>query len=192
MRRVVVKVKGLTAYSSSRPLTEEKKKSESHDEFEKRIWPEKAHYNEEDEVYIPGVCFKLALDNTAKLIKEKIKGKGNQTYTGLFTSGVAPMGDMYLGIKKKQLKGISIFAHADGNRLSGSRVTRFFPYITEWGGEIEFYLFNDDIPEEVFERYFKQSGLLGGVGRGRPNTGCPAGNGRYQPLEFKWSEVEEI
>lgn len=186
MRRVIVKVKGLTPYSSSRPITDEKEKSETHDAFEKRIWREKAHYDEDGNVYIPGVCFKLALDNTAKLIKEKIKGKGNQTYTGLFTSGVASMSDMFLGIKKDKLKGISIFAHADGNRLSGSRVTRFFPYVTDWEGEVEFCLFNDDIPEEVFERYFTQSGLVGGVGRGRPNTGCPAGNGRYQPVEFKW------
>ena len=45
---------------------------------------------------------------------------------------------------------------------------------------------NEQLPQDVFERHFVQAGLLSGVGRGRPATGCPAGNGRFTPLSFNW------
>lgn len=189
MRDVTVRIKGLTPYSCSRPLTDTKERGESHDEFEKRIWREKAHYDANGNVFIPGVGFKLALDEAASLMKEKIKGKGNQTYTGLIRTGVVAMSDLYLGVKLDDLSAISIYANADGRRGSGTRVLRYFPIVTSWEGEVEFRIFNDDLPQEVFERYLEQAGLLTGVGRGRPVTGCPAGNGRFQPVAFRWAEV---
>lgn len=186
MRDVTITLEGITAYSASRPLTVEKDKGESHDAFEKRIWPEKAHYDEEARVYIPGVSFKMALDEVAKLLKEKIKGKGQQTWTKVFETGCTTIDDLYIGLKKTDLKAISIYCHADGRRGSGTRVTRYFPYIPTWGGSVTFRLFNDDLPQEVFERFFAQAGILSGVGRGRPSMACAAGNGRFRPVKFDW------
>jgi hypothetical protein len=186
MRDVTITLEGLTAYSASRPLTVEKEKGESHDDFEKRIWREKAHCDEDENVFIPGVGFKLALDETAKLLKEKIKGKGSQTYGGLFSTGCAAVGDLHIGVKKSALKALSIYANADGRRGGGTRVTRYFPYVPTWAGSVAFRIFNDHLPPEVFERYFVQAGLTAGVGRGRPSMGCPAGNGRFRPTAFAW------
>lgn len=187
MRDVKIKIKGLTPYSASRPVELEKQKGESHEEFDKRVWRDKAHYNDAGQVFIPGVGFKLALDEVASLINEKIKGKGNQTYSGLIRTGVVAMSDMYLGVTKDKLKSITIFANLDGKRGGGNRGNRVFPLVSSWEGEIEFRVFNDDLPPEVFERFMTQAGLLTGVGRGRPGKGCPAGNGRFQPLEFLWT-----
>lgn len=187
MRDVKVTVEGLTPYSASRKFDVEPLKGETNDAFEKRNWREKAHCDETGAVYIPGVSFKLALDECAGLLKEKIKGKGNQTYTKQFQTGVVAMSDMLIGIRKDDLKAIQIYANATGQRGSGTRVMRFFPLVTKWGGSVEFRIFNDTLPEDVFERYFEQAGLLSGVGRGRPITGCPAGNGRFRPVKFEWS-----
>jgi hypothetical protein len=96
------------------------------------------------------------------------------------------MSDVDLGVKADEMKAIQIFAHANGKRGPGTRVMRFFPYITTWGGELEMRVFNDTLPEEVFERFFTQAGLLAGVGRGRPITKSPAGNGRFKPVKFTW------
>jgi hypothetical protein len=188
MRDVTVTVKGITPYSASRPTGLEKTKSESHEEFDARIWREKAHFDKDGEVFIPGVSFKLALDEAASLMKEKIKGKGNQTYTGIIRTGSVAMSDMYIGVSKDELKPITIYANLDGRRGGGTRGNRMFPIVPTWSGEVTFRLFNDELPEEVFERYFHQAGLLTGVGRGRPVTGCPAGNGRFVPTGFAWGE----
>ena len=184
MRTVNIEIEGLTPYSSSKHFEEHLLKGESKDEHEKRRWREKAHVTEDGEVYIPGVAFKLALDETAKLLNEKIKGKGNQTWTSVLATGVVAMSDVFLGVN---VKDIQIYAHANGQRSSGTRVNRYFPIIPKWRGNIEMRVFNDTISEEVFERFFTQAGLLAGIGRGRPITKSPAGNGRFRPVRFTWS-----
>lgn len=182
----MITIKGLTSYSSSKHVVEDLLKGETKDEHEKRRWREKAHVDPDGTVFIPGVSFKAALDETASILNEKIKGKGNQTYSGQFRSGVVAMNDLSLGMNINAIKAISIFAHSNGKRGPGTRVTRWFPYIPEWSGELHMRVFNDTLPEEVFERYFTNAGILAGVGRGRPITGCPAGNGRFQPTKFVW------
>jgi hypothetical protein len=187
MRQVTVKVEGITPYSASRFFEEALEKGETKDAHERRRWREKVHADEDGRVYIPGVAFKMCLDVAVSKANEKIKGKGQQTYTGLFKSSVTAMSDMRLGIKIDDMKAISIYANADGKRGSGTRVTRWFPIIPNWGGMIEFGIFDDTIPPEKFEEFFTKAGLVAGVGRGRPETGCAVGNGRFKPLSFVWS-----
>lgn len=190
MRQVTVKVKGITPYSASRPLGIEKDKSEGHEEFDARMWRDKAHCDADGNVFIPGVCFKLALDEVASLLNEKIKGKGNQTYGKVISTATVAMSEMYLGIKKDKLNPIQIYANLDGKRGGSTRGNRMFPIIPSWGGEVDFRIFNDELPKEVFERYITQAGLLIGVGRGRPGMKSPAGNGRFLPVSFTWREVD--
>jgi len=187
MRTVSIEIEGLTPYSSSKHFEEDLQKGENKDAHEKRRWREKAHVTDEGEVYIPGVAFKLALDETAKLLNEKIKGKGNQTWTNVLATGVVAMTDVLLGVNIKDVKAIQIYAHANGVRGPGTRVNRYFPIIPKWSGTLEMRLFNDTISEDVFERFFTQAGLLAGIGRGRPITKSPAGNGRFRPVRFTWS-----
>lgn len=186
MRTVTIQIEGMTPYSASKHIVEELQKGETKDAHEKRRWREKAHVDENGMMFIPGVAFKLALDETASLLNEKIPGKGNQTWTGQFATGVVAMSDLSLGVDIKDVKAIEIFAHANGKRGPGTRVTRFFPIVPTWRGELEMRVFNDTLPEEIFERFFEQAGLLAGVGRGRPITKSPAGNGRFRPTKFTW------
>lgn len=189
MRNVSIEIEGLTPYSPSKYFEPDVKKGETKDAHEKRRWREKAHVDELGFVYIPGVAFKLALDETAQLLNEKIPGKGNQTWSGQFATGVVAMSDVDIGVKIEDVKAIQIFAHANGKRGPGTRVNRYFPIIPTWGGTLEMRIFNDTLPEDVFERFFTQAGHLAGVGRGRPITKSPAGNGRFKPLKFTWSNV---
>jgi hypothetical protein len=187
MRDVIIELESITPYSSSQPIEEDRGSSESWEAYEQRRWKDKAHLNEDGILFIPGVSFKLAIDEAAKLLKEKIKGKGNQTYTGLFTTGITAMSDVDIGIHIDNVKPVRLYCNADGRRGSGTRVWRYFPYIPSWKGSLEMKIFNDTIPEDVFERYVIQAGILTGVGRGRPITGCPAGNGRFKPIDFTWA-----
>ena len=187
MRTVTIEIEGLTPYSSSRYFEPAPQKGESKDAHEKRRWREKAHVDEKGGVFIPGVALKFALDENAQLLNEKIPGKGNQTWSGQFATGIVAMSDVKLGVDIKDVKAIEIFAHANGKRGPGTRVMRYFPLLPSWGGTLEMRIFNDSIPEEVFERFFEQAGLLAGVGRGRPITKSPAGNGRFRPVKFSWA-----
>lgn len=189
MRDVTIQIESITAYSSSKYFEDDLQKGETKDAHERRRWREKAHVDDEGHVFIPGVSFKMALDEAAGKKNEKIKGKGNQTYTGLFKSGVAAMGELALGMHIDDMKAVSVFCSAQGVRGAGggTRVMRWFPVVTTWKGTLEMRIFEDSIPEEVFERFFTDAGVVAGVGRGRPSTGCPMGNGRFKPVSFNWS-----
>jgi hypothetical protein len=188
IRDVTVELVGITAYSASKAHDEEKSKSETWDTLEARIWQKKAHIRN-DSLYIPGVAFKLALDETARLSNERIPGKGMQTFTLGFAAGVAAISDLDLKVKIEDVHPEQVYCHANGQRKPGPRVNRLFPVLHEWSGSVTFRVFNDSITQEKFEEYFRKAGLIAGVGRGRPITGCAMGLGRFQPLSFQWSQV---
>jgi hypothetical protein len=54
---------------------------ESHSDYDQRTWRERAHYNHEEEVFIPPMMIKNAISNAAKYLSIRIPGKGKSTYT---------------------------------------------------------------------------------------------------------------
>lgn len=188
IRDVVIEVEGITPYSPSKHPGEDKEKSESWDDFEARVWNKKC-YSDTGEVFIPGAAFKLCIDEAVKNLNEKIPGKGNQTYSKVFSMGIAPTSNMNIGVKIEDMLAETVYCHANGVRGPGTRVNRKFPIMHKWGGRITMRIFNDSITQAKFEEYFNKAGLLAGVGRGRPSTGCPNGNGRFRPTKFTWSTV---
>ena len=187
LRDVQVSVEGVTPYSQSSHPGEEKQKSENWEDFEARVWRKKAHTLPGGEVFIPGSAFKLALDEAVKNLNEKVKG--HQTWTGIIKMGISPLSDMPLGINIDDAKCVVVYCHANGVRGPGTRVNRSFPIFHEWGGTMNFRVFNDNITEAKFEEFFAKTGLIAGVGRGRPSTGCPNGLGRFRATKFVWSKV---
>ena len=187
IRDVNIQIEGITPYSPSR-ATREKEKSESWDDYEAAVWRDKAHV-ENGELFIPGSAFKLSLDEAVQNLNEKIPGKGNQTWTGVIKMGLAPLTNVNLGVKLDDVLVEKVFCHSNGKRGPGTRVTRWFPIVHQWSGEITFRIFNDNLTASKFEEFFLKAGVLAGVGRGRPSTGCPVGNGRYRPTRFTWTKV---
>lgn len=187
IRDVTIQIEGITPYSPSRP-TREKEKSESWDDYEASVWRDKAHV-EDGKLFIPGSAFKLSLDEAVQNLNEKIPGKGNQTWTGVIKMGLAPLSNVQLGIALDDVMVEKVFCHSNGKRGPGTRVMRWFPIVHRWCGTITFRVFNDNLTQAKFEEFFLKAGVLAGVGRGRPSTGCPVGNGRYRPIKFVWSKV---
>jgi hypothetical protein len=187
IRDVTVFVEGITPYSPSRP-TREKEKSESWDDYEAAVWRDKAHVDN-GVLYIPGSAFKLCLDEAVQNLNEKIPGKGNQTWTGVIKMGLAPLTNMQIDVKLADVPVEKVYCHSNGKRGPGTRVMRWFPVVHRWGGQITFRIFNDSLTQAKFEEFFLKAGVLAGVGRGRPSTGCPVGNGRFRPTRLEWSTV---
>lgn len=184
---VTVLLDSVTPYSASHQHDTPRLDKERPDEYEARTWREKANVNAQGEVVIPAMAFKQALDRCAKVLGIQVPGRGKATFTKHFLSGCLCEADVPIGVKKDQLKSVTINANADGVRGSGKRVKRTFPEVPKWSGTARFIILDDAITKDVFERVMRESGNFVGVGRFRPENGGL--NGRYTVKEFRWQTV---
>lgn len=185
MRIAIVTVKGISPYSQSKHHETAKLEKEQPDDYEKRTWAEKLHYNKEGEVFIPPMAFKNCLSETAKFLGIKIPGRAGSTYTKHFESGILITDPIMIGIHKKDVKSETLFVPSDGKRGGGKRVWKTFPRIDEgWTGKVTVYILDDTITESVFEEHFREAGRFRGVGRFRPaNNGY---YGRFEVAKIEW------
>jgi hypothetical protein len=176
-------------YSQSRHYTEDvpKKAKESAPDYEMRTWQSRMHVNKEGFVEIPGPCFANCLKSAAKRLKIQVPGKGRVEYTKYFEAGVMVTDSLTLPIKSDDVGCDKLFVPSDGKRGGGKRVIKYFPRIEEWAGQVQFYIFDDIITEEVFTQVLRAAGMLVGIGRFRPeNCGF---YGRFTVESLDWSEV---
>lgn len=187
MKRVEVTFRGISPYSQSKPILAEKLPKESSRDYETRTWRNRMHVDDETgEVFIPPMAFKNAIAGAAKYLSMPIPGKGKATYTKHFEAGVMVTDPVYLGIKKDEVPGEDLFVPSDGKRGGGSRVWKTFPLIRNWGGVVVFYVVDDTITKEVFEKVARETGKFIGLGRFRPrNNGY---YGRFVIEKFEWTE----
>ncbi|MBD2771155.1 hypothetical protein [Iningainema tapete] len=184
----IVQIKGLTPYSQSKPHQTEKLNKESPDDFEKRTWKEKLHYDEQGIIFIPPMAFKNCIAEAAKYLGKKIPGKRGATYTKHFEAGVLVTDPSLLGIHKDLIVGDWIFTPSDGVKGSGKRVHKCFPIIPPgWQAKVEFLILDDIITEGVFVEHLEQAGQLIGIGRFRPRNG--GYYGRFVIEKFDWKQM---
>lgn len=177
MIEITVTLKG-TDYSASRAHETPMREKEKHEDYDKRTWREKGHYDENDVLYIPAMGFKQALDSAASKLSIKIPEKGQKTYTKHFVSGVTCTNNLSTGIPKDKVGMQKIYAHANGNRGSGRRVWRYFPQVKSWEGEVSFMIMDRTVTPDIFFETLETAGLFVGVGRFRPENGGT--NGRFE------------
>lgn len=186
MRVCVAELESITPYSHSRPFTSERGQKESHEEFEKRCWKEKAHVNEKGELFIPAMSLKYSIDEACKRLGLKVQGGRGSTYTKFFQAGIYCMEGPTIGVSVNDVNGEWVYCHADGKRTCGTRVMRCFPVVPAWKATARFGVLDPKIPDDVFEQCLRESGLFVGIGRFRPqNQGY---YGRFRVAGVKWSE----
>lgn len=187
MKSCTVKIRSVTPYSQSKSIEGLPKiDKEKPEERDRRLWREKSTYNAEGIVCIPGMAFKMAIDEAVKRLNIGIAGRGKSTYTKFFVAGQIPLGEQFeTGIHKDDLECQEIWANADGIRGSGKRVIRRFPLIRSWEAEAQFAILDDIIPSEIFEKALIEAGRLVGIGRFRPEKGGMYG--RFAPENFRWT-----
>jgi hypothetical protein len=190
MKTCIANLKSAAPYQQSGWIDPDLKgEKETRGAFERRIWPEKAHYDENQEIFIPPMAFKQALDAAAKYLSIQVPGRGKTTYTKHFLSGVLCYKPVMLGLKKDQVVRNEILVNSDGVRGSGKRVMRIFPKIPSWQSDVEFTILDDIITEEVFLRVLKEAGSLIGVGQFRPQNGGYFG--RWTVQGFEWIDAAQ-
>lgn len=190
MKVCLATLRSATPYSQSKAVAPDqfpKLEKESADEYDKRLWREKATVDEHGIVCIPAMALKMSVDEAVKRLNIGIPGRGKSTYTKFFTAGQICEADVPLGLPKDGLDFIDIWANADGVRGSGKRVRRRFPIVKEWEGVARFAILDDIIPQPIFERAVTEAGRLVGIGRFRPEKGGFLG--RFHVERFKWSTI---
>lgn len=187
MKVAVASLKSIGAYTQGKRVWADKENKESADAFEKRTWKQRAHISEDTgTAFIPAISFKLCIAEGAKHANIQIKGQGKATYTKNFVRGVTVLSNLDLGVPEKDLKGVTLDVPADGTRGGSKRVTRTFPIFPEWKGDVEFYILDDIITEDIFAEVLRQSGLFIGIGTWRPQNNGE--NGRFAVEKIKWTE----
>lgn len=189
MKLAVAKLEGISPYSQSRFHNTDKLNKELPNDYEKRTWRNKMHFDEDGMIYIPPLAFKNCLSEAAKFLSMQIPGKGKSTYTKHFEAGVLVTDPVPLGIHKDEVEGTWLHVPADGVRGSGKRVEKCFPYVKPgWEAEVAFQIWDDVITRDVFELHLKQAGALIGIGTFRVrNNGT---YGRFRLVSLDWQEVE--
>lgn len=188
MFKATAHLESISPYSPSRMHDTPKLEKERPDDYEKRTWREKAHANDNGQIFMPPMGFKLCLAECAKFMSEQIPGKGKATWTKHFEAGVLCMEPLVLPAKKDEVQGEWFNMNSDGKRGSGTRVRRCFPVIPEWKGAVSFYVIDSTITETVFRHHMSEAGKFIGVGRFRPRNG--GFYGRFKLIDLEWSAVE--
>lgn len=188
MFKATAHLESISPYSPSRMHDTPKLEKERPDDYEKRTWREKAHANDNGNIFLPPMGFKLCLAECAKFLGEQIPGKGKATWTKHFEAGVLCMEPLVLPDKKDTVQGEWFNMNSDGKRGSGTRVRRCFPVIPEWKGAVTFYVIDNTITRQVFEHHMSEAGKFIGVGRFRPRNG--GFYGRFKLTKLDWSEAD--
>ena len=186
MKTATVKLRSLAPYNQSRQHFAERLDGgkESHDEYEKRTWKEKGHYDDKGAAYIPPMAFKGALAKAASMLSIPIKGKGKALYTKHFVAGVMVTDPLSLGVKKDAVEPQWISVDPQG-RKGGMGVMRAFPHFDKWEGTIQMHVLDDTIPKDIFERVLKEAGNFVGIGQFRPEKGGYFG--RFEVESVVWN-----
>ena len=189
MKAAIAHLVGCSPYSQSKHYSKEDvpaKAKELHDAYEKRTWQNRMHVTDTGHIEIPGSCFANCVKEAAKRLGLKVPGKGTSTYTKYFEAGIMVTDGIKLPIKAVDVQCEKLFVPSDGKRGGGKRVTKYFPRINEWEGEVTYFVFDDIITEDVFKQVLVASGQIVGIGRFRPqNCGF---YGRFTVKSVKWND----
>ena len=163
MKIAIVKITGTSPLSQSRHYTDEipKLPRESGEDYENRTWASRAHVKNGC-IEMPGSAFANAVKTAAKRLKLQVPGKGRSEFGKHFEAGVMVPDPLTLCLLEEMQKD-TLFVPSDGRPGGGKRVTKHFPRIDEWGGDVKFYIFDDIITESVFTQVVRAAGLLVGL-----------------------------
>lgn len=190
MRIATAELESISPYSQSKHYETPKlgrqtgSSTETAKDYEERTWRERCHADADGNLFIPPMAFKNCLAEIAKYLSVQIPGKGKSTYTKHFEAGIMVLEGLKLPINKDAVPGEWLFVPADGKRGSGKRVSKCFPLVHQWKGNVQFHVLDDVISPEVFEQHLKDAGNFIGIGRFRPRQN--GYYGRFKVNKINW------
>ena len=176
-------------------VTEQKKTSETHVQFEQRTWKQKVLVTPEGQVFINPFALTNGLEVAGKFLGKKIPSARGATYTDRIRKGTQTVGKLLLtNAKGKSLsiddiEPVPLFVPSDGKRGSGKRVDRIFPTVHDWrviGAAM--YVYDGKIDDETTHEHLVAMGKFVGFGSMRVENGGV--NGRFLIENFTTEPLE--
>lgn len=184
MKEFIFSLASVSAYFQSRNYEMEMKRERKEDahEFEKRTWRLRAHINGDGQIIIPAEAFQKSIQYASGYLSEKIPGKGQQTWTKHFRSGILVPDDLVLPERRETVNGVWLSLNPQGKVNGGTRVPKCMPVIPQWAGDLRLIVLDDLITDEVLRRTVEHAGAFSGIGQNRPQNG--GRHGRFQVVEM--------
>lgn len=165
----------------------EKLPKELFKDHEVRTWREKAHYTQEGNVLITPFMIKNTITNAARYLSIQIPGKGKQTYTKHFESGLNVFEGIILPDTRETITGLWLDCPSDGCRGGTKRVSKQFPRIEDWQGEAVLWLFDETITHDILKQVIIAAGMF--IGFGSLRAGNRGIGGRFELVNLIEVEV---
>jgi hypothetical protein len=178
-KRYEVTIKGVGGLLFNRKMgggeTEaEKKNQEKIDlaELERKIWPEKAYFDSDNQLFIPGENIHQCMKDGCAYWGQKIPGAGNKTYTDVVASSVI-VENLILGESKDKLVpfGKWVNGNPSKGKKSGCKVYKIRPLLMPWGGTFVMHVFDARLSEHILKVVLSYAGMYRGLGDWRPTYG---------------------
>jgi hypothetical protein len=177
--QVTIKGEGAILFNKAPDLSIPKSKTEKREkrdpiENEHATWREKAYFESDGMLFIPGENIHQALKEGAQYWGAKIPGEGNKTYTDLIHSAVIAS-SLSLGVHKDSEHLIPFGKSVNGNpskgKKSGSKVYKIRPLLWGWGGTFELYVYDARLTPSVLQTIIMYAGAFRGLCDWRPTYG---------------------
>jgi hypothetical protein len=183
----IARITGTSPLSQGKYHNTDKKPRETPDAFEERTWHMRLHIDPEtNKALIPPMAFKNGLMTAAKKLSMKVPGQARKTFTSIITSGVICRMPSILNFELEDCEKETLFVSATGKsgQGTGTRVMRHFPtYRGKWQADVEFFIVDPAITQEILHEHLACMGKLVGVGRFRPEVGGYYGMFNVDSLE---------
>lgn len=158
----------------------DEKQGETPEEWEKRTWKKRAHYNDKGFVIIPGYLIKSTLEPAAKLLGKRVGGGKMGKSLFHYLRLVRVDGDIVTNITERTLEGNTAFVSANG-KLDGGKVMRTYPKVNKWEGELllAYQDLGGILNEDIILEHLQVAGSCVGIGHWRPGAPSCGSYGRF-------------
>lgn len=190
MKKLIATLEGVSVVSFSKyiPTSEpgfEKLGRESAEQWDKRLWHHKAHYNSDGVVILTDMMIKNCLIEATKYLPEKVPGQGRKQWGGFFKAGLIVPKSFPMELNGDPITKENLTYKDELVGKQDSKIPARFPSVrTGWVASGEVWLLEEIITPDIVEKYFKIAGNFVGLGRWRAGKGGPYGR-------FKLTDIRE-
>lgn len=189
MKKVVATIEGVSIVSFSKyiPAGEpgyEKLPRENAEQWDRRFWREKAHYNGDGNVILTDMMIKNCLIEATKYMPEKVPGQGRKQWGGFFAAGlIVPAGRFELMYGGEYVTKDNLIHKDELVGKQDKKIPARYPSIPPgWSATGEIWIIENIISTDIVEKYMTIAGNFVGLGRWRAGKGGPYG--RFKVVDF--------
>lgn len=197
IRKITTTIQGVSIVSFSKyiPANEpgyEKLSRESAEQWDKRFWKKKAHYNDDGNVILTDMMIKNSLIEATKYMPEKVPGQGRKQWGGFFAAGIivpSRVDQFEIILNGNKIKEETLIHKDELVGKQDKKIPARYPSIPPgWTATGDIWIAEQIITADIVEKYLTIAGNFVGLGRWRAGKGGPYG--RFIVTDFEEGELD--